>query len=155
MISPLYFKPSKRSAGGDLMISFVMEKCLILPMCACVQNTKKDEKEGKKLCVLWAITQLKSHSDNTCKEGRTKTYTYSFIFHVDCNYTQTKEEDVVLPQLQDFLLECAAMWQGVMALFSDMAFQQTFPHLSKLCWAWFSLFISISRNQINALPFSI
>lgn len=41
MISPLYFKPSKRSAGGDLMISFVMEKCLILPMCVGVQNTKK------------------------------------------------------------------------------------------------------------------
>lgn len=44
MISPLYFKPSKRSAGGDLMISFVMEKCLILPMCVCVQNTEKGEK---------------------------------------------------------------------------------------------------------------
>lgn len=50
MISPLYFKPSKRSAGGDLMISFVMEKCLILPMCACVQNTKKGEKREKALC---------------------------------------------------------------------------------------------------------
>lgn len=33
MISLLYFKPGKRSAGGDLMISFVMEKCLILPVC--------------------------------------------------------------------------------------------------------------------------
>lgn len=53
MISPLYFKPSKRSAGGDLMISFVMEKCLILPMCACVQNTKKEEKGGKKSSVFY------------------------------------------------------------------------------------------------------
>lgn len=47
MISTLYFKPSKRSAGGDLMISFVMEKCLILPMCAGVQNIKKTEKKKK------------------------------------------------------------------------------------------------------------
>lgn len=46
MISPLYFKPRKRSAGGDIMISFVMEKCLILPMCACVQNIKKEKKGG-------------------------------------------------------------------------------------------------------------
>lgn len=28
------------------MISFVMEKCLILPMCACVQNIKKEKKGG-------------------------------------------------------------------------------------------------------------
>lgn len=48
MISPLYFKPSKRAAGGDLMISFVMEKCLILLVCACVQNTKKRPDEKKK-----------------------------------------------------------------------------------------------------------
>lgn len=48
MISPLYFKPSKRSAGGDLMISFVMEKCLILPVCVSVFRIP----EEKKLCVL-------------------------------------------------------------------------------------------------------
>lgn len=100
MISPLYFKPSKRSAGGDLMISFVMEKCLILPMCVCVQNTEK----GEKMCFMSNRSSL-SHSNNTCKEGRTKTYTSSFIFLVDCNYTQMKE--AALPQLQDFLLECA------------------------------------------------
>lgn len=34
------------------MISFVMEKCLILPMCACVQNIKTEKKSGGRLCVL-------------------------------------------------------------------------------------------------------
>lgn len=53
--------------------------------------------------------QLLSHSNITCKEGHTKTYIYSFIFHVDCNYTKTKEEEIVLPQLH--LFECAAMRQ--------------------------------------------
>lgn len=48
MISTLYFKPSKRSAGGDLMISFVMEKCFILPMCAGVQNIKRRRKKRKR-----------------------------------------------------------------------------------------------------------
>lgn len=45
MISLLYFKPGKRSAGGDLMISFVMEKCLILPMCVSVFRIKKKRKK--------------------------------------------------------------------------------------------------------------
>lgn len=51
MISLLYFKPGKRSAGGDLMISFVMEKCLILPMCVSVFRIKKKKKK-KTLCFM-------------------------------------------------------------------------------------------------------
>ncbi len=102
MISPLYFKPSKRSAGGDLMISFVMEKCLVLPMCVCVQNTKKA------LCFM-SNRSAQSHSNNTCQEGCTKTNTYSYIFFLDCNYTQMKGRFYY--KLQHFILQCAAMPQ--------------------------------------------
>lgn len=45
--SCVYFKPSKGSAGGDLMISFVMEKCLTLARVRL--NTRKEE---KRLCGL-------------------------------------------------------------------------------------------------------
>lgn len=46
MIPALDFKPSKRSAGGGLMISFVMEKCLISPEIR-IQRKKKKKVETK------------------------------------------------------------------------------------------------------------
>lgn len=142
MISPLYFKPSKRSAGGDLMISFVMEKCLILPMCVGVQNTKKN------LSVLWAIAQLRVIQTTHVRRGVLK-HTFTVLFSLLIVITQQWRE-VALQQLQDLLLKCAGMWQRTDGLIYSYGISAKCFCVFWACRAGFCLFIFISKKQMNA-----
>lgn len=146
MISPLYFKPSKRSAGGDLMISFVMEKCLILPMCVGVQNTKKK----KKLSVLWAIAQLRVIQTTHVRRGVPK-HTYTVLFSLLIVITQQWRK-VALRQLQDFLLKFAALWQRTDGLlYSHGIFSKVFLRSLSLLGRIFAFSFSlVKKKQINA-----